>query len=110
MQKINETSHRTELATNSMLTINPGKKLREADLTSALIWRLTFAANVIMILVSLSTVFWGVLPWFGAVGGAISLAACIGMAYFKSKILNEDLTTDSETPEHGRRRNDTSPG
>lgn len=79
-------------------------------MTSSLIWRVTFFANAAMAFVSLSTVFWGVLPWFGVVGGAISLAACIGMVYFKSKIMSENLTKESETVERGRRRNDTSPG
>lgn len=62
-----------------------------------------------MAFVSLSTVFWGVLPWFGAVGSGISLTACAGMVYFKSKILNEDLASDSYSVEHGRRWNDTLP-
>lgn len=79
-------------------------------MTSSLIWRLTLAANLAMVFVSLSSIFWGVLPFFGAVGSATSLAACVGMVYFKSKILSEDLTTDSEAVEHSRRRNDTSQG
>lgn len=63
-----------------------------------------------MAFVSLSSVFWGVFPWFGIVGGSISLATCVGMAYFKSKILDEDLTGDSEDLKYGKRRNDTSAG
>jgi hypothetical protein len=62
-----------------------------------------------MVFVGMSTVFWGVLPWFGAVSSSVSLMACIGMHYFKSKILSEDLTTDSEDVEHSRRLSDTFP-
>lgn len=76
------------------------------DLTSSFIWRLTFTANVTMVFVSLSTVFWGVLPWFGLISSATSLAACVGMGWFKSKILIENLTLNSEAREHGRRQND----
>lgn len=55
----------------------------------SLAWRLTYAANVVMAFVSLSSCVWGALPWCGVIGFAMSLFACLGMTYFKVRHLND---------------------
>ncbi|MFZ6713020.1 hypothetical protein [Undibacterium sp. TC9W] len=66
-------------------------------------WHLTYAANVVMAIVSLSSIFWGVMPWMGLVGFGLSLMACAGMSYFKTEVLTQDRPTQPGIT-RGRRR------